>query len=144
VDVKEISEEANTVRQMAKLCVGRQGNHFPLLMKQYLRGALIDVGTRENVLNMLADAEYLDPGVFLRTFKMQTNRIVPNVCSLPCYGDQGVCWEPFERYNRASSRGRLAVPMYPKELVRRWWPRSATCAGRSRRRRRSTTGWRRV
>ncbi len=116
VDVKEISEEANTVRQMTKLCVGRQGNHFPLLMRQYLRGTLMDVGTRENVLNMLADAEYFDPGVFLRTFKMQTNRIVPNVILLPCFGDQGVCWEPFERYNRASSRGRLAIPMYPKDL----------------------------
>ena len=116
MDTKTIGEEANTVRQMAKLCVGRQGNHFPVLMKQYFRGALFDIGTRENVLNMLADAEYLDPGVFLRTFKMQTNRIVPNVVLIPCYGDQGICWEPFERYNRASSRGRLAIPMYPKDL----------------------------
>ncbi len=116
VDSRTIAEEANTVRQMAKLCVGRQGNHFPILMKQYLRSALFDIGTRENVLNTLADAEHLDPGVFLRTFKMQTNRIVPNVVLLPCYGDQGICWEPFERYNRASSRGRLAIPMYPKDL----------------------------
>ncbi|MFW5783523.1 MAG: hypothetical protein ACOCY8_03290, partial [Spirochaetota bacterium] len=116
VDRRTINEEANTVRQMAKLCVGRQGNHFPLLMKQYIRNALFDVGTRENVLNALAEAEYLDPGVFLRTFKMQTNRIVPNVVLIPCYGEQGICWEPFERYNRASSRGRLAIPMYPKDL----------------------------
>ena len=47
---------------------------------------------------------------------MQTNRIVPNIILIPCYGDQGVCWEPFERFNRASSRGRLAIPMYPKDL----------------------------
>ena len=116
VDRKVITEEANTVRQMSKLCVGRQGNHFPVLIKQYLRNALFDIGTRENVLNVLADAEYLDPEVFLRTFKMQTNRIVPNIVLVPCYGDEGVCWEPFERYNRASSRGRLAIPMYPKDL----------------------------
>jgi hypothetical protein len=116
VDQKVIGEEANTIRQMAKLCVGRQGNHFPLLMKQYFRAALFDIGTRENVLNMLADAEHLDPAIFLRTFKMQTNRIVPNIILIPCYGDQGVCWEPFERFNRASSRGRLAIPMFPKEL----------------------------
>jgi hypothetical protein len=116
VDSKSIAEEAGTIRQMTKLCVGRQGNHFPLLMKQYLRAALFNIGTRENVLNILADVEYLDPGIFLRTFKMQTNRIVPNVVLLPCYGDQGICWEPFERYNRASSRGRLAIPMYPKDL----------------------------
>ena len=116
VDTKAISEEANTIRQMAKLCIGRQGNHFPLLMKQYFRPALFEIGTRENVLNMLADIEYLDPGIFLRTFKMQTNRIVPNVVLVPCFGDQGICWEPFERYNRASSRGRVAIPMYPKNL----------------------------
>jgi len=116
VDYKVVGEEANTIRQMAKLCVGRQGNHFPILMKQYFRPALFDIGTRENVLNVLADAEYLDPEVFLRTFKMQTNRIVPNVVLIPCYGEQGVCWEPFERFNRASSRGRLAIPMYPKDL----------------------------
>jgi len=116
IDSRTIVEEANTVRQMAKLCVGRQGNHFPLLMKQYFRSALFDIGTRENVLNILADAEYLDPGIFLRTFKMQTNRIVPNVILIPCFGDQGVCWEPFERFNRASSRGRLAVPIYPKDI----------------------------
>ncbi|MFP4375804.1 MAG: hypothetical protein ACLFP4_02065 [Spirochaetales bacterium] len=116
VDAKAITEEANTIRQMTKLAIGRQGNHFPLVMKQYLRAALFNVGTRENVLNMLAEVEYLDPGVFLRTFKMQTNRIVPNIVLLPCYGDQGICWEPFERYNRASSRGRLAIPMYPKDL----------------------------
>ncbi|MCK4515626.1 MAG: hypothetical protein KAU31_10235, partial [Spirochaetaceae bacterium] len=116
VDRKVIVEEANTVRQMAKLCVGRQGNHFPLLMRQYFRGALSEIGTRENVLNLLADAEHLDPEIFFRTFKMQTNRIVPNIILIPCYGDQGVCWEPFERFNRASSRGRMAIPMYPKDL----------------------------
>ena len=116
VDHKTIGEEVNTVRQMAKLCVGRQGNHFPLAMKQYLRTALFDIGTRENVLNTLADVEALDPAIFHRTYKMQTNRIVPNVVIIPCYGESGICWEPFERYNRASSRGRLAIPLYPKDL----------------------------
>ena len=116
VDAKTITEEANTVRQMAKLCVGRQGNHFPILMKQYFRPNIREIGTRENTLNTLADVEHLDPGIFLRTFKMQTNRIVPNVVLVPCFGDLGVCWEPFERYNRATSRGRLAIPMYPKDI----------------------------
>ncbi len=116
VDDKVIGEEMNTVRQMIKLCVGRQGNHFPMLMKQYLRASLQEIGTRENVINILADVEYLDPGVFLRTFKQQTNRIVPNIVLVPCYGDLGICWEPFERFNRATSRGRLAIPMYPKDL----------------------------
>ena len=117
VDSRVVVTEMNTVRQMAKMCIGRQGNHFPVLMKQYFRGGLHDLCTRENVIRQLAQVEYLDPGVFLRTFKMQTNRIVPNIIIVPCYGDSGICWEPFERYNRASSRGRLAIPMYPKDVA---------------------------
>ncbi|MCX7786167.1 MAG: hypothetical protein N2442_00550 [Spirochaetes bacterium] len=116
VENKVILEEVNTLRQMAKMCVGRQGNHFPILLKQYLRPNLAELGTRENVLNLLADIEALDNGIFLRTFKQQTNRIVPYILLIPCYGDMGVCWEPFERFNRASGRGRLAIPMYPKDL----------------------------
>ena len=115
-DAKLATEEMSTVRQMAKMCVGRQGNHFPMLSKQYFRASIRDVGVRENVINMLADVEYLDNGLFLRTFKQQTNRIVPNIILLPCYGDVGICWEPFERHNRATSRGRMAIPMYPKDL----------------------------
>lgn len=116
VDTKTVVNELNTVRQMAKLCVGRQGNHFPVLMKQYLRGSLNDFGTRENVISHLAQAEYLDPSIFLRTYKGETNRIVPYVILIPSYGDLGICWEPFERYNRSTSRGRLALPMYAKDL----------------------------
>lgn len=116
VDNKAVVEEMNTVRQMAKLCVGRQGNHFPILTKQYFRGTLADIATRENIINILADIEYLDPGIFIRSFKQQTNRIVPNIVLIPCYGDQGICWEPFERFNRATGKGRLAIPLYPKDL----------------------------
>ena len=44
------------------------------------------------------------------------NRIVPYVILVPTYGDTGFCWEPFDRYNRVTSRGRIVVPMYPKSL----------------------------
>lgn len=115
-DSKLAAEEMSTIRQMAKMCVGRQGNHFPMLSKQYFRASIRDVGIRENVINILSDIEYLDNGLFLRTFKQQTNRIVPNIILIPCYGDVGICWEPFERFNRATSRGRLALPMFPKDL----------------------------
>jgi hypothetical protein len=115
VDNKTIVAELNSVRQMAKMCIGRQGNHFPILLKQYVRSTILDICTRENVINAFADIEYLDPGLFLRTFKQQTNRIVPNVVLIPCYGDTGICWEPFERFNRATSKGRVAIPMYPKD-----------------------------
>lgn len=115
-DSQSVGEEMNTVRQMAKLCVGRQGNHFPMLLKQYFIPNIRDIGTKENVVNTLAEVEALDPDVFKRTFKQQTNRIVPNVILIPCYGDTGICWEPFERHNRATSRGRLAIPVFPKDL----------------------------
>ncbi|MCD6120212.1 MAG: hypothetical protein J7K04_00070 [Spirochaetales bacterium] len=116
VDSRTVVSEFNTVRQMAKLCVGRQGNHFPILMKQYARINERDIGSRENVINEMAAVEALDNGLFLRTFKGQTNRIVPHVILIASYGDNGICWEPFERFNRATSRGRLAIPMYSKNL----------------------------
>jgi hypothetical protein len=116
VDNKTILAELNSLRQMAKMCIGRQGNHFPVLIKQYIRSNILDIVTRENIINSMADVEYLDPGLFLRTFKQQTNRIIPNVILIPCYGDTGICWEPFERFNRATSRGRIAIPMYPKDV----------------------------
>ncbi len=116
VDASALREELNTVKQMAKMCVGRQGNHMPVLMKQYFRAVLRDIGTRENVITEMAAVEQIDTGVFRRTFKRQTNRIVPHLVLVPCYGDTGICWEPFERYNRATSKGRMAIPMYPKDL----------------------------
>jgi hypothetical protein len=116
VDDEGLANEFNTVKQMAKMCVGRQGNHLPILMKQYFRSNIRDIGTRENVIIELAAVEAIDPGIFERTFKRQTNRIVPYVILIPCYGDSGICWEPFERFNRATSRGRIAVSMYPKDV----------------------------
>jgi hypothetical protein len=116
VDRSVVTGEFQSARQMAKLCVGRQGNHFPVLMKQYFRASVRDIATRENVINAMARVESLDPGLFERTFKGQTSRIVPHVILVASYGDTGICWEPFERHNRASSRGRLAIPMFPKDL----------------------------
>lgn len=116
VDTKTIEQEFNTVRQMAKMSVGRQGNHIPFLMQQYFRPLDKELGTRENVIRELSYIENIDPGAFTRSYKQQLNRIVPYVLLLPCYGDRGICWEPFEKFNRATSRGRIAIPMYPKDL----------------------------
>ncbi len=116
VDKSTVINEFNSIRQMAKLCVGRQGNHFPILIKQYIHANIREIATRENVIAVMAVVEQLDPGLFLRTFKGETNRIVPYVLLLPNYGENGICWEPFERFNRASSRGRIAIPLYPKDL----------------------------
>ena len=111
-----VTSEFQSVRQMSKMCVGRQGNHFPILMKQYFRPNIREMCTRENVINIMAKVESIDSGVFERTFKGQTSRIVPYIVLLPTYGDTGICWEPFERYNRASSRGRIALPLFPKDV----------------------------
>ncbi len=116
VDRGVVIGEFQSLRQMSKMCVGRQGNHFPILMKQYFRPNIREICTRENTINTMAKVESLDPGVFERTFKGQTSRIVPNVILMANYGDAGVCWEPFERFNRASSRGRLALPLFPKDV----------------------------
>jgi hypothetical protein len=116
IDPSELQKEAGSIRQMAKLCVGRQGNHFPILMSQFFKPRIQAVATRENVIRILFDIESLDNGLFRRTFRQKTNRITPHIILIPCYGDYGICWEPFERYNRATSRGRIAIPLFPKDL----------------------------
>ncbi len=63
-----------------------------------------------------ANSPALDAGLDERTFKGQTTRIVPHVLLLPTYGDFGICWEPFEQSNRATGKGRIAVPMFSREL----------------------------
>jgi hypothetical protein len=117
VDSKTVVAEHGVVRQMAKMSCGRKGNHFPILVSQFVRPNIKEIATRENVINAMAQVEALDTGLFLRTFKNQTNRIVPNVILVPSYGDQGICWEPFEKFNRSTSRGRIAIPLYPKNLI---------------------------
>jgi len=116
VDVKAVDTEFETVRQMVKMTVGRQGNHFPLLTGEFFHSLPTEVGFRENVISLLAWIETIDPEAYCRTYKTQLNRIVPYVVLLPSYGDYGMCWEPFDRFNRATSRGRIAIPMYPKSL----------------------------
>ncbi|MFH2116038.1 MAG: hypothetical protein ABIJ86_16170 [Spirochaetota bacterium] len=115
-DLQALAQEFETVRQMLKMCVGRQGNHFPLVAKEYFHLNLREIGTRENVLDALGWLESIDSQAYCRPYKGTLNRIEPFVVLLPCYGDLGVCWEPFDRYNRHTSRSRLAVPMYPKNL----------------------------
>jgi hypothetical protein len=117
MDFQAVESEFGTVRQMAKMTIGRQGNHFPVLSGEYFRSGPNDVGFRENVVSLLSRIESIDPEVFCRNYKNRLNRIPPFVVLLPTYGDVGVCWEPFDRHNRATSRGRIAVPMYPKNLT---------------------------
>ena len=116
INSSDINTEVDTVRQMAKMTVGRQGNHFPIFTREYYHCVPKGTGLRENVVDTMAWIESVDPGAFCRIHKNVSNRIVPFVILIPTYGDRGFCWEPFDRYNRITSRGRIAVPMYPKDL----------------------------
>ena len=115
-DAGAVNVEFETVRQMAKMTVGRQGNQFPIFTREFYHCTERGTGTRENVIEILRWIESIDPGVFHRIHKNIANRIVPYVLLLPIYGDRGFCWEPFDRYNRVTSRGRIIVPMYPRDL----------------------------
>jgi hypothetical protein len=117
VDVQALDTEFNTVRQMTKMTVGRQGNHYPILTSEYFHCTQNDIGFRENIITLLSRIESIDPEAFCRNYRNRINHIVPYVILLPNYGDSGVCWEPFDRFNRATSRGRIAIPMYPKNLT---------------------------
>ncbi|MCL2600172.1 MAG: hypothetical protein FWD88_03220 [Treponema sp.] len=116
LDLQAVDSEFDTIRQAAKMTVGRQGNHYPILASEYFQCGPNDVAFRENVVTMLARVESIDPEAFFRVYKNKANRIVPYVVLVPSYGDTGVCWEPFDKRNRATSRGRIFVPMYPKNL----------------------------
>lgn len=112
----DIDTEYNTVRQMAKMTVGRQGNQFPVFTREFYHCIPKGTGFRENVLSIMSWIEEMDPGAFCRIHKNSPHRIVPYVLLVPTYGDFGFCWEPFDRYNRITSRGRIVVPMYPRDL----------------------------
>ena len=116
VDLEAIDTEFDTIRQMAKMSVGRQGNHFPVLTGEYFHCGPNDIGFRENVISLLGRIERIDPAAFCRRYKNRLNRIAPYVLLIPTYGDTGFCWEPFDRFNRATSRGRVVIPMYSKNL----------------------------
>lgn len=116
VGLDEILSEMTTVRQMAKMTCGRQGNQFPILSKEFFHNMDKDTGFRENVLRELTWIESIDPNCFCRIHRNIPNRIVPYVLLVPTYGDSGFCWEPFDRFNRITSRGRIVIPMYPRNL----------------------------
>ena len=116
LDLRAVDSEFDTVRQAAKMTIGRQGNHFPVLTGEYFHCGPNDVGFRENVIGILSGIESIDPEAFCRYYKNRINRIIPYVVLIPTYGDTGICWEPFDKHNRATSRGRIFIPMYPKNL----------------------------
>ncbi len=116
VSKSDIMTELSTVRQMAKMTIGRQGNQFPVFTREFYHSLPQGTGFRENVIQAMTWVESIDPGAFCRIHKNTPHRIVPYVLLVPTYGDFGFCWEPFDRYNRITSRGRIVLPMYPRDL----------------------------
>ena len=118
VDSSAICDEFNSLRQMLKMCVGRQGNHFPILYAPYFSADPRQLCTRENILDEIKLIEKFDPGLFIRRYKQEEHRIMPYIIITPGYGESGICWEPFDKYNKATSRGRVAVSMFTKNVRR--------------------------
>jgi len=118
VNSSAISDEFNSLRQMLKMCTGRQGNHFPILYAPYFNADPRQICTRENVLDEIKLIEKFDPGLFMRRYKQEEHRIMPYIIICPGYGESGICWEPFDKYNKATSRGRVAVSMFTKNVRR--------------------------
>ncbi|WP_407399265.1 hypothetical protein [Treponema sp.] len=116
VGKEEILGEMNTLRQMHKMTCGRQGNQFPVFTREFFHCIDKFTGFRENVIRELQWIESIDPQCFCRIHKNIPHRIVPYTLLVPSYGDSGFCWEPFDRFNRLSSRGRICIPMYPRDL----------------------------
>ncbi len=115
-DDDAIRKETAKIEQIVRMCVGRQGNHFPILAGQFFAADPKNIGMRENVVRIMAEIEALDVNLFKREFRGRVNRVPPHVILVPCYGNMGICWEPYERSNRATSRGRIAVPMYAQDF----------------------------
>ena len=116
VGKEDILNEMTTIRQMAKMTCGRQGNQFPVFTREFFHSFDKGTGFRENVIRELSWIESIDPECFCRMHRNVLHRIVPYVLLVPTYGDYGFCWEPFDRYNRITSRGRICIPMYPRDL----------------------------
>lgn len=119
VDSQAIENEINAIRQMVKMCVGRQGNHFPILASAYLpkEADTENLNFKQTVDKKIGEVEKLDPSVFARTWKRQSNRISPYIILMPGYGNLGICWEPYDKYNKATSKGRIAIPIFTRSPI---------------------------
>ncbi|MCS7299076.1 MAG: hypothetical protein RMJ37_03815 [Spirochaetia bacterium] len=120
VDTSTISTEIQTIRQMTKMCVGRQGNHFPVLTSSMLPRSHLKPNFRDNATQYIKSIWELDPEIFDRRTRSSQLKIVPYFILTIGYGNYGICWEPFNKFNKISSKGRIAIPIFsrnPKEVI---------------------------
>jgi hypothetical protein len=114
VDSHTAESEIGALRQMVKMCIGRQGNHFPILLSSFIPKESRDYNFKAPAYEKLKEIEQMDYTIFERTFRQQTHRIPPYIILTPGYGNYGICWEPYDKYNKASSKGRIAVPIFSR------------------------------
>lgn len=105
-----INDEIESIKQMIKMSVGPRGNNFPFLKSNYLGTQII---TRKILIEKLNHFLYLDQNMFYWKFQGIESYRCPYILLLPCYGETGICWEPIDFSNRATGRGKIAIPMYP-------------------------------
>lgn len=117
VDVSSIRTEIQTIRQMIKMCVGRQGNHFPALASSMLPRSHLKPNFRENAVEYIKQIWRLDPQIFDRKTRSSVLKIVPYFILTIGYGNYGICWEPYNKFNKISSKGRLAIPIFSKNPI---------------------------
>lgn len=114
---EKIKEEYKSVKQLYKMCVGRQGNDIPFLCDQYYPPVMLD---RAKVRELIEKIREIDPTIFERTFLGIDSNNPPYTLICPVVGKNGVCWEPIPKTNKETGRGKIAVPMYPaidEELI---------------------------
>ena len=114
VDTQTVESEVGAIRQMTKMTVGRQGNHFPIMASGFLPKETRDYNFKAAALKKLLEIEQFDSSVFLRPYRNNVNRILPYIILMPGYGNFGICWEPYDKYNKATSKGRVAIPIFTR------------------------------
>ncbi len=114
VDSHTAESELGALRQMTKMCIGRQGNHFPILLSSFIPKETLEYNFKQLTYKRMKEIETMDYSIFERTFRQQTHRIPPYIILTPGYGNYGICWEPYDKYNKATSKGRLAVPIFSR------------------------------
>ncbi|MBT1247442.1 hypothetical protein [Thermosipho sp. 1244] len=114
IENKKEFTEYMVIKQMLNKSVGRLGNRFLVLSSIFLTNAFML--TKEVLKNKIEEVEKIDYKIFQRSIKGVNIRFLPYFIIVPGYGDYGFCWEPFEGLNFLSGRGRVVIPMFPKNL----------------------------
>ncbi|UGQ16083.1 hypothetical protein [Borrelia sp. RT5S] len=109
-------EEVGSLMEANKLTIGPRGNHFPILLKSNVVANPNFFGSRERIIQLVRELESIQPKIFHKNYRGDFLRIVPYFILIPSYGEKGICWEPVDVKNRANGRGKILVPMYPKDL----------------------------